>query len=68
MHQHPRGSLCASLCCVLQEVDIEHELGIELAHDDDEEDHDEHEEDKHEGTECDAPARLVCSAGVAAAV
>jgi hypothetical protein len=34
--------------CVLQEVDIEQELGLEIAHDDEE---DEAEEEKHEGAE-----------------
>lgn len=45
----PSATLPGLCCCFpadLQEVDIEHELGIELAHDDDDE---EHEEEKHEG-------------------
>jgi hypothetical protein len=47
VHHHQRCLRCV-FCSPddPQEVDIEHELGIELAHDDDEE---EHEEEKHEG-------------------
>jgi hypothetical protein len=47
------------LYLVLQEVDIEHELGIEIAHDDDDDEDDEVEE-KHEGATGCCEQRMRC--------
>jgi hypothetical protein len=43
---------------MLQEVDIEHELGIEIAHDDDEDDE---VEEKHEGATDGSGFRFWCA-------